>query len=210
MSAVFKAVVCAALDHSHPPVSPAQANQLAALSEETAQLKMELEEARQREYKLEEERRRGDQEAAIAREQAAAAEARVKLAAEAEAAMVRNPSTLYLSKSVESHIRAGCFSCFSCSSCSRRTGISACHTKCEGPRVVRSRDQSCWLLCLIYFQQCRWGGYVGERFAPYQAVVDAIAKWMKELDPEMTDAEASIVAATVCHGIDRDGDGELT
>ena len=56
----------------------------------------------------------------------------------------------------------------------------------------------------------RWGEYIGARFATYQAVVDAIATWMKKMSAGMTDAEASIVAATVCHGIDRDGDGELT
>jgi len=55
-----------------------------------------------------------------------------------------------------------------------------------------------------------WSEYIGARFATYQAVVDAIATWMKKVSEGMTDAEASIVAATVCHGIDRDGDGELT
>lgn len=51
---------------------------------------------------------------------------------------------------------------------------------------------------------------IGERFATYDAVVKAVAKWMQEKEPSMSDSEASIIAACVCHGIDRDGDGELT
>eukprot|EP01043_Picozoa_sp_COSAG02_P055382 COSAG02_NODE_6410_length_3589_cov_1.497994_3_plen_168_part_00 len=55
-----------------------------------------------------------------------------------------------------------------------------------------------------------WKAYIGQRAATYNAVQDATTAWMLKVDSTMTQAEASIVAATVCFGIDRDGDGEIT
>lgn len=55
-----------------------------------------------------------------------------------------------------------------------------------------------------------WRTYIGAREATYNKVQDAATAWMLKVDSTMTQAEASIVAATVCFGIDRDGDGEIT
>jgi hypothetical protein len=55
-----------------------------------------------------------------------------------------------------------------------------------------------------------WKTYIGQRVATYNFLQDATMAWMLKVNPAMTQAEASIIAATVCFGIDRDGDGEIT
>ena len=55
-----------------------------------------------------------------------------------------------------------------------------------------------------------WREYIGQREATYVDVQDATIAWMLKTDSTLTHAQASIVAATVCFGIDRDRDGEIT
>lgn len=55
-----------------------------------------------------------------------------------------------------------------------------------------------------------WREYIGQRAATYDAVQEATTSWMLKVDSTMLHAQASIVAATVCFGIDRDGDGQIT
>lgn len=55
-----------------------------------------------------------------------------------------------------------------------------------------------------------WREYIGQSTASYDAVQEATTAWMLKVDSTMPHAQASIVAATVCFGIDRDGDGQIT
>ena len=78
--------------------------------------------------------------------------------------------------------------------------------------AVRAQDEQERWLTTITNEAARawWKDYVGARTATYNPVQDATTQWMIKTEPDMTEAEASIIAATVCCGIDRDGDGEIT
>lgn len=82
----------------------------------------------------------------------------------------------------------------------------------DTPRAVVASSTDQQFLDVIGNEEARlwWRTYIGEHTASYQAVQDATIAWMLKADSTITQAEASIVAATVCFGIDRDRDGEIT
>jgi predicted nuclease with TOPRIM domain len=157
---------------------------ISIVSEQVTSLRTELADAAQREEEL---RARQEEDAAELnrlREQIAATEGKAKAMAEEAAAAQAKAAELEAAPAKDP----------------------------PPPAPVQAGSADDEYLDTIPNEQARawWRTYIGSRAATYNAVQDATTAWMLKVDSTMTQAEASIVAATVCFGIDRDGDGEIT
>lgn len=157
---------------------------ISVATEQLESLRSELAEASQRESDLRERQEEDGAELQRLRAQVAAAEEKVKVLAEEAAAAQAKVGEL------ESAVVA--------------------EPADMQPKVPVPAEEEYLETILNVQARAWWKTYIGQRSATYNAVQDATTAWMLKVDSAMTQAEASIVAATVCFGIDRDGDGEIT